>query len=910
MYNVNIATINCNSLISNSKRLHLQDYLQRYKSQIVLLQETRLNSRHRPIISGYDLIYVPVGNDKRGTAIAISKKVHYEIVDIELSGVEATFVNIKINNENVLIGSLYIRPKTSTSSCETALGELVNKTAKWDTVILGGDLNAKINPENGIGKAVKRFTNNNPVFNLHSPATATHRLGSILDHFLIKNNAATLSTPYCSVLDRFSDHNGVKLCFGGISIQNLLPRANKYTISFNRVNWAEVNKTVDLAASSADNWTLSSEKEVDKAVEILSTAVNKAIDIHMTKLSDNTQDKFRDLPDDAIVLQKLKNKCKRALKRMEERVRTRIDAYLMVKERLERIDYELQKILKKHFSNILNMRLKNIRPGPFMFKEINKIAGRKVGYQIRSIKDENGKSIVTNKGISEVFKQHFEQISKQRPQPNLLTNNNRIDNCEEWNITVSKLGEIIKNLNNKKSSGPDRISNFIIKNQSFTFLVRLNSVINACLALRYFPKEWKMARVIPLPKKGDANDRNNYRPISLVNCMGKILEKVILTKLKEEMTEKNLLPEYQSGFRSKHTCVDAASALRDIIIHSRSRNENVAVCFIDIRKAFDSVWVQGLVWKLNNFGIDPGICKIIESFLSDRTAFVEVADARSEEYKPERGVPQGTVLGPHLYNLFVSDQPELPNGKYILQYADDTAVISASRSVDKAVKELETSVNSLNDFYKNWGIEINGAKSEMMLFRHKKAVGGRSSIQEIEIDDEPVQEMDAAKYLGIIFQKDLKPDLAIEGRLATARGAAASLNRLLSSKLLNLKVKKLLYTTLIRPVVTYGSPLWAHASRKSINKLEVFERKQLRKITQLFYDKVKKKTPSNKKVYKKAGVVRINQFVSDLNKAFVERYTTHQNVFLREWACTDSTWNKKGDKFTRDLKYNEGKKKK
>lgn len=172
-----------------------------------------------------------------------------------------------------------------------------------------------------------------------------------------------------------------------------------------------------------------------------------------------------------------------------------------------------------------------------------------------------------------------------------------------------------------------------------------------------------------------------------------------------EITSKNLLPDYQTGFRAHHSCVDAAAVLRDQIVHARSRKEHTAVCLLDISKAFDSVWIDGLIWKLADFGINSSVCTLLASFLSDREATVAIGEHLSPTFPVKRGVPQGTVLGPHLYNLFVSDQPSTA-GASLLQYADDTAIIAS----DRVKQSLQTQVTALEDFYAKWGISVNSSK--------------------------------------------------------------------------------------------------------------------------------------------------------------------------------------------------------
>lgn len=130
-----------------------------------------------------------------------------------------------------------------------------------------------------------------------------------------------------------------------------------------------------------------------------------------------------------------------------------------------------------------------------------------------------------------------------------------------------------------------------------------------------------------------------------MSCLGRILERIILSDLKTEMVEKRLLPQYQAGFRAGHSCTDAAACLRDIIIHARSRKEDTVVCLLDISKAFESVWIDGLCWKLCHFGINSSTCGIIKSFLSNRDAFVEIQGERSDSFPVEReGCPRERCL--------------------------------------------------------------------------------------------------------------------------------------------------------------------------------------------------------------------------------------------------------------------------
>lgn len=158
-----------------------------------------------------------------------------------------------------------------------------------------------------------------------------------------------------------------------------------------------------------------------------------------------------------------------------------------------------------------------------------------------------------------------------------------------------------------------------------------------------------------------------------------------------------------------------------------------------------------------------------------------------------------------------------------------------------------------------------------------------------------------------MFDHSLKPAPALRARLEIAKKCTFPLNNLLGSKSLSTKVKRQIYTSLIRPIATYGSPLWSHCSRADLEKLEIFERKQLRKISTLFYNPVTQKYPCNKSLYASTKVTPISEYIPRLNKNFQQHYKRHSNELIRDWALTSSAFNRNKQIFTRDIRYNTGK---
>lgn len=222
MSNLRILSLNCRSLVSNSQRLQLQNYLAQHKPEIAFLQETRLGVRHRIRIAGYTLVYLPIapsaqpkGNDDVGTAIALREGTQHTIVQTPLTLGFGTFAEISVSGNKVLQGSVYFH-NLSVPSAKSAFSELGEFANIYSSVIIGGDLNATLSPLNSNGKGLESILlDDNLNISLISPDKPTFlRCGNILDHFLMKDEQNFLTSPHCTTIDLFSDHCGILLHVG------------------------------------------------------------------------------------------------------------------------------------------------------------------------------------------------------------------------------------------------------------------------------------------------------------------------------------------------------------------------------------------------------------------------------------------------------------------------------------------------------------------------------------------------------------------------------------------------------------------------------------------------------------------------------------------------------------------------
>src|SRR5699024_8366394 len=234
----------------------------------------------------------------------------------------------------------------------------------------------------------------------------------------------------------------------------------------------------------------------------------------------------------------------------------------------------------------------------------------------------------------------------------------RINNDDNQTIinptSPTEVRKIIKNLKVKKAPGMDGISNRMIRQLPDKAVMH----IVAILRLRHFPEKWKIADVIMLLKAGKSKTSpQSYRPISLLPCIGKLAEKVILWRLKDCEHQLNVIPDEQFGFRENHSTTEQVLRVAERITQSFNWNRHTGAVFLDVAKAFDKVWHEGLLHKFIAARFPISLVKLVKSFLEERKFRVKIGNARSSARTIQAGVPQGSLLSPFLYAIFTADAP-------------------------------------------------------------------------------------------------------------------------------------------------------------------------------------------------------------------------------------------------------------
>ena len=303
--------------------------------------------------------------------------------------------------------------------------------------------------------------------------------------------------------------------------------------------------------------------------------------------------------------------------------------------------------------------------------------------------------------------------------------------------------EIDTNINTKKAPGFDEISPRILKELPKKAIIHLTHIYNAILRIEFVPEQWKRAEVIMLLKPGKPPEQaSSYRPISLLSCMSKLFEKLLLKRLKPIIEEKQLIPDHQFGFRTKHSTIDQVHRVTNVINKAIEEKHYCSGVFLDVAQAFDKVWHKGLLLKLRE-QLPHTWSALLKSYLTERHFRVRYDEATTNWKSISAGVPQGSVLGPILYLLYTADIPTNDN-TMIAMFADDTAILSTRKDQQAATEILQTTINTVYNWTKRWKIKINGDKSVHVNYTLRK-----TAYIPVTLNQEIIPQKDSAKYLGM-----------------------------------------------------------------------------------------------------------------------------------------------------------------
>ena len=401
-------------------------------------------------------------------------------------------------------------------------------------------------------------------------------------------------------------------------------------------------------------------------------------------------------------------------------------------------------------------------------------------------------------------------------QQNILTDLDEEENKLPDNIILNKIithkevSEAIRNLKSNKAPGLDGFCLELLKNSSSYLMTPLVKLFNLVLDSSEYPDLWNLSCITHIHKKGDKFEPQNYRGISVSSCIGKVLCYIINKRINSYIEEKKILKNNQAGFRKNHRTIDQIFVLKTLVQKYIKNKQKLFVCFVDFAKAFDTVWREGLFYKLLINNINGKIYKLIKNNYSNTKACININNYITNQFKINRGVKQGCIMSPTLFNIFINDLKDnldevntdspLLNNTIVnsVLYADDLALISTTQA------GLQTSLNALEQYCAQWKLAVNLSKTQVVIFSSSYLRQNYS----FSFGNQNIQIGTSYTYLGIAIKSNGSFKDAMS-HLATKAGKSIHIMNNILNGNIDIELKIRLFNIYIKPILLYGSELWA-----------------------------------------------------------------------------------------------------
>ena len=425
-------------------------------------------------------------------------------------------------------------------------------------------------------------------------------------------------------------------------------------------------------------------------------------------------------------------------------------------------------------------------------------------------------------------------------------------------VDENEISIIIDSLENSKATGPHSIPTEILKIIKLNIVYPLKEIINISFATGVYPDKLKIAKVIPIFKtKGDLLLTLNYRPISLLSNVNKIFEKLVYARLYSFLNLHNCIYELQFGFRAKHSTNHALFSLTEMIREALDNSNFACGIFIDLQKAFDTVDHHILLKKLEYYGIRGLANNWFKSYLSNRQQFVSINGFNSSKKTMKYGVPQGSVLGPLLFLVYINDLHQAIKFSNVHHFADDTNLLVVGNTMKKIQKQINIDLKLLCKWLKANKISLNASKTELIIFRDPKKKTQHEL--KIKIDGKKLIPSSFVKYLGLLIDGHLNWHAhitALSTKLSRAIGMLYKIRHFVDHPTL-----RMIYFGIFSSILTYGCQIWGQHNSVS-KKPQILQNKALRAIT------FKPSRASSSPLFKDCKILKLADYINLQNFLF------------------------------------------
>ena len=838
--------MNISSLSAHLDELDTMLTLLNQEFSIIGISETRIKKDFQlPTninIEGYSIEQTPTEASCGGTLLYINNNLNYKLRDdlimYNSKSLESIFIEVIYQNKpNAIIGCIYKHPCMKIDEFTSFfLTPLLNTlSAENKNIFLMGDFNVNLlqcNKDDNISEFFNLLTSNNLLPHITIPTRITNSSSTLIDNIFTNSTSSNLTSG--NLTSSISDHLPQFLIFPDMNKKFIPKRHNIY-----RRNLEKINKTLFLNEFLSINW--------DNAIDLQNCDTNLSFESFFSK--------FNELLDKHAPLIKVSNKkIKNQFKpwithgiRTSIRKRNKLkNKFLRAKDPTNKNNLQMK---FKVYRNAIVELIRQSKENHFkIFFQTNNRNLRETWKGIKSLINicdprnnsptcisHNNATITDPVIISNTFNDFFTSIASKLQSSIHYSHTDfkkylKTPNLHSIFISPTESTEIsllISNLNNKKASGPNSIPTSILQLLNKDISIILSKLFNLSFSSGIFPNILKLSSVIPIHKKGSKTLCNNYRPISLISNISKLIEKLMYSRLYSFLNIYNCLNNLQFGFRSNHSTSHALISITEKIQEALDSGHFSCGVFIDLQKAFDTVDHEILLNKLTHYGIRGVANQWFKTYITERYQLVSINGFKSTPKLIRFGVPQGSVLGPLLFLIYINDLHNSITHSTVHHFADDTNLLYSSKSLKKIGSKINYDLKGLTDWLNANRISLNVGKTEYIVFHHNKKVIDYDL--KIKLNGKRLFPSTSVRYLGVLFDRNLSWTYHIANlskKLSRANSMLSKIRHFVDHTTL-----RSIYFAIFSSHLTYGSLVWGQKGNPNLKKVISLQNIALRILT-------------------------------------------------------------------------------
>ena len=869
---------------------HIQFLLHEYPLDVFAVSESWLDSSISDAemsIHNYNLERKDRNITGGGVACYIRSNMrHLRRSDLECEELEVMWLEIKITNSKPwFIGIMYRPPNSKLDFFQKLEDNLERVLDISRNVTLIGDFNCNVSSKNPLSDKIKSLCVDLQLQQLiDAPTRVTNNSSTCIDLILLPQEKTDFQSGVISI--GISDHSLIY-----VNLKERI-RGNKAHFSYFR-SFKNFDKLKFQSDGSEMSWECNTDNNnVEHLWDDFKTKFLKLCNAHAPKVSVRKKRKCSPwITSEYIELSRDRDYLKRKFDQTGELL------YWKKYQKSRNTLNNLNKKLKKQY--FFNQFQAHSGDSKMTWKILNEFAPCTKSSQIELNID--GKHFSDPLEVAEAFNEHFTTpvINTDGPvnspsTPSMLSNSKFAFST----ITKEVVADELSNLATDKAPGIDDIHPRLLKEGASFIAAPLTHMFNVSLQTARNPSDWKKSRVTPIFKSGDKTDPGNYRPISITSSVMKILEKLLDKQVRQYLKDNNILSKCQSGFRPLHSTNTAVIDLNDYLLKNIDEGFLTGAIYLVLKRAFDTVRHLLLIRKLSRYGFGAKEIAWFTDYFTGREQCVCINNECSDFKPVSIGVPQGSLLGPLLFTLFIDDicNINFDSSTKVCLYADDTAVFVRGRIAPIISQTLQAEFDKICVWLQKNCLALNINKTKSMLIGSKGRL--KNSKLEVNHNDVPIQQVESFKYLGVTIDQNLKWDnhvALIRSKIARSIGRIQRIKYFLPKRILTL-----LYFSFVLPHFDYCNVIWGRTSQSNLLKLQRLQNRYARIVLDadfltphkemlhaLGWQSVTQRIQYNTslimyKVINNLAPVYLQQLVQEREVSFVTRYAIACPLLIRK----------------------------